>query len=50
MFECDIILENRNDTMIKLIKEKISKVMKIMEEIKNADISEKQNIYHKYYG
>ena len=47
MFECDIILEKKDHEMINKIKENISRVIKIMEEINNSD--KKDIIYNKYY-
>jgi len=49
MFECDIILEDRDPVMIKNIKKKISKTIKIINEIKTAKKSDKNHIYNKYY-
>ena len=50
MFDCDIILEERDDSFLDLIKPKLERVMKIINEIKEeTDPEEKEILINKYY-
>jgi len=49
MFDCDIILENRDENMIQEIKGKILEATNIINEIKNAKVKDREEIFRKYY-
>ena len=50
MFDCNIILEERDDLFLDLLKPKLERIMKIISEINNtSDLKEKEIIINKYY-